>query len=90
MPHAGRRDRRPARKPPVGVELLRLVPGYVSTEVDANLSFNVTASVARERQMTAAYKQRGVVPERVLIKLAIDERGYARTGSSYARVCSAT
>jgi transaldolase len=31
----------------VGVELLRLVPGYVSTEVDANLSFNVAASVAR-------------------------------------------
>ena len=54
----------------VGVELLRLVPGYVSTEVDANLSFNVVASVARARQITGAYKQRGVEPERVLIKLA--------------------
>ena len=54
----------------VGVELLRLVPGFVSTEVDANLSFNVAASVARARQIIDAYKQRGVGPERVLIKLA--------------------
>ena len=51
----------------VGVELLRLVPGYVSTEVDANLSFNIRASLA---QIVDAYKQRGVGPERVLIKLA--------------------
>ena len=54
----------------VGVELLRLVPGYVSTEVDANLSFNIRASVARARQIVDAYKQRGVGPERVLMKLA--------------------
>jgi transaldolase len=54
----------------IGVELLRLVPGFVSTEVDANLSFNIGASVARARQIIDAYKQRGVEPERVLIKLA--------------------
>jgi transaldolase len=54
----------------VGVELLRLIPGYVSTQVDANLAFNVAASVARARQIVDAYKQRGVGPERVLIKLA--------------------
>jgi transaldolase len=54
----------------VGVELLRLVPGYVSTEVDANLSFNIRASVARAQQVVDAHKQRGVGPERVLIKLA--------------------
>jgi transaldolase len=54
----------------VGVELLRLVPGYVSTEVDANLSFNTAASVARALQIIDAYKQRGVGRERVLIKLA--------------------
>jgi hypothetical protein len=40
----------------VGVELLRLVPGYVSTEVDANLSFNIRASVARARQIDDAYQ----------------------------------
>jgi transaldolase len=54
----------------VGVELLRLVPGYVSTEVDANLSFNVQASVARARQIIDAYRQWGIGRERVLIKLA--------------------
>ncbi|WP_439407388.1 transaldolase [Bradyrhizobium sp. DASA03076] len=54
----------------VGVELLRLVPGFVSTEVDANLSFNIGALVARARQIVEAYKQRGVGPERLLIKLA--------------------
>ncbi|MHC2280976.1 hypothetical protein ACVME8_007619 [Bradyrhizobium diazoefficiens] len=54
----------------VGVELLRLVPGFVSTEVDANLSFNIGALVARARQIIDAYKQRGVGPDRLLIKLA--------------------
>jgi transaldolase len=49
---------------------LRLVPGFVSTEVDANLSFNVGASVAKARQIIDAYKQRGVEPERVVVKLA--------------------
>jgi hypothetical protein len=51
----------------VGVELLRLVPGYVSTEVDGELSFNVAASVARTHQVIDAYKQRGVGPGRLLI-----------------------
>ena len=46
------------------------MPGYVSTEVDGNLSFNVAASVARAHQIIVAYKQRGIGPERVLIKLA--------------------
>ena len=54
----------------VGIELLRLVPGYVSTEVDANLSFNVAASVAKARQIIADYKERGIDRDRVLIKLA--------------------
>ena len=42
----------------VGVELLRLVPGFVPTEVDANLSFIIAASVARARQIIDAYKRR--------------------------------
>jgi transaldolase len=54
----------------VGIELLRLVPGRVSTEVDANLSFNIEASIAKARQIVEAYKRRGVGQERVLIKLA--------------------
>lgn len=54
----------------VGVELLHLVPGYVSTEVDASLSFNVVASVARANKIVADYAERGIDRERVLIKLA--------------------
>jgi transaldolase len=54
----------------VGIELLSLVPGYVSTEVDANLSFNTSASIAKARQIIAEYKLRGIERDRVLIKLA--------------------
>lgn len=54
----------------VGIKLLRRVPGYVSTEVDANLSFNVAASTAKARKIIADYEHRGVQRERVLIKLA--------------------
>jgi transaldolase len=54
----------------VGIELLRLVPGYVSTEVDANLSFDIAASIHRGRQIISDYRQRGVDRDRVLIKLA--------------------
>jgi transaldolase len=58
----------------------------VSTDVDASLSFNIGASVARARQINDAYKQRGVGPERVLIKLASTWGEYALHRSSKARV----
>ena len=54
----------------VGTELTRIVPGRVSTEVDANLSFDTEASVEKAREIIAAYAQRGVGRNRVLIKLA--------------------
>ena len=54
----------------VGAELAKLVPGRVSTEVDAALSFDTDASVARAREIIADYDARGVGRERVLIKLA--------------------
>ena len=53
-----------------GTELSRIVPGRVSTEVDAELSFNTAASVAKGRAIIADYQSRGVGRERVLIKLA--------------------
>jgi transaldolase len=62
----------------VGVELLQLVAGYVSTEVDGDLSFNVAASVATAHQIIDAHKQRCVGPERVLIKLASTWEGSVR------------
>ncbi|MFO7804792.1 MAG: transaldolase [Paracoccaceae bacterium] len=54
----------------VGAELTKLVPGRVSTEVDAALSFDTEASVARAREIIADYKARGIEKDRILIKLA--------------------
>ena len=53
-----------------GSELSRIVPGRVSTEVDADLSFDTAASVAKAHAIIADYAARGVGRERILIKLA--------------------
>jgi transaldolase len=54
----------------VGAALAGLVPGRVSTEVDADLSFDTKASIAKAHQIIAAYKERGIERDRILIKLA--------------------
>lgn len=54
----------------VGAALSELVPGRVSTEVDADLSFDTEASIAKARHIIAAYKERGIERDRILIKLA--------------------
>ena len=53
-----------------GCEILKHVKGRVSTEVDANLSFDLDGSLAKAHQLIALYGQAGVARERVLIKLA--------------------
>jgi len=53
-----------------GLEILKVVPGRVSTEVDARLSFDKAASLARARRIIALYEAAGIQRERVLIKLA--------------------
>jgi transaldolase len=53
-----------------GREILRVVPGRVSTEVDARLSFDTEATVQRARSIIALYQAAGVPRERVLIKIA--------------------
>ncbi|THD44447.1 MAG: transaldolase [Bradyrhizobium sp.] len=53
-----------------GAELTRIVPGRVSTEVDATLSFDVAATIAKAREIIAAYAERGIGRERILIKIA--------------------
>ncbi len=58
-----------------GVEILRHVPGRVSTEVDARLSFDTAATVARARRIMALYRAEGIAPERVLIKIAATWEG---------------
>ncbi len=54
----------------LGAELTGLVPGRVSTEVDACLSFDTQASIDRARAIIADYDKRGVSKDRILIKLA--------------------
>jgi len=53
-----------------GAELARIVPGRVSTEVDADLSFDTSATVAKAREVVRMYEERGVGRERILIKIA--------------------
>ena len=59
----------------VGAELTELVPGRVSTEVDARLSFDTDASVERAHEIIADYAERGIGKERILIKLAATWEG---------------
>lgn len=59
----------------VGAELVALVPGRVSTEVDAALSFDTEASIAKARALIAAYEAKGIGRERILIKLAATWEG---------------
>lgn len=54
-----------------GVEILKLVPGRVSTEIDARLSFDTAATVAKARQLAELYREVGIEPkERVYFKVA--------------------
>ncbi|MBT8138182.1 MAG: transaldolase [Gammaproteobacteria bacterium] len=54
----------------VGTEILNIIPGRVSTEVDARLSFDTSATIERARKLIAMYEQQGIGRERVLIKIA--------------------
>ncbi len=54
----------------LGAELSKIVPGRVSTEVEAQLSFDTEASIAKARSLIEAYNQLGVGRDRILIKLA--------------------
>ncbi|HQT25691.1 MAG TPA: transaldolase [Burkholderiales bacterium] len=54
----------------VGLEVLKIVPGRISTEVDARLSFNTLATLARARKLIRLYNEAGIQNRRVLIKVA--------------------
>eukprot|EP00770_Monocercomonoides_exilis_P003066 MONOS_16826.1-p1 / transcript=MONOS_16826.1 / gene=MONOS_16826 / organism=Monocercomonoides_exilis_PA203 / gene_product=transaldolase / transcript_product=transaldolase / location=Mono_scaffold00068:53780-55170(-) / protein_length=319 / sequence_SO=supercontig / SO=protein_coding / is_pseudo=false len=53
-----------------GLEILKIVPGRVSTEVDAQLSFDTDAMINRSRRLIKMYEDAGISRERILIKLA--------------------
>jgi transaldolase len=75
-----------------GLEILKVVPGRVSTEVDARLSFDVAATLARARRLIALYEAEGVSRERVLIKIAATWEGMqaARTLQAEGTRCNLT
>ncbi len=58
-----------------GLEILKIVPGRVSTEVDARLSFDTKATVEKARQLIALYEKAGIARSRVLIKIAATWEG---------------
>ncbi|GGB89477.1 transaldolase [Marinobacterium zhoushanense] len=54
----------------IGREILEIIPGRISTEVDARLSFDTQATIAKAQRLIELYQQQGVDPSRVLIKIA--------------------
>lgn len=58
-----------------GAEISKIVPGYVSTEVDARLSFDTETTVARARRIIGLYKEMGIDKSRILIKIASTYEG---------------
>ncbi len=54
----------------IGAEIVKLVPGRVSTEVDARLSFDTAATLSKARQLIELYQAKGVDKSRILIKIA--------------------
>lgn len=58
-----------------GLEILKIVPGRVSTEVDARLSFDTEATIEKARQLISMYEDAGINRERILIKIAATWEG---------------
>ncbi|MBC3767810.1 transaldolase [Neptunicella marina] len=54
----------------IGAEIVKLVPGRISTEVDARLSFDTDATIAKAHRLIELYEQAGVSKDRILIKIA--------------------
>lgn len=59
----------------IGLEILKIVPGRISTEVDARLSYDTQATVAKARKLIALYNAAGIANDRILIKVASTWQG---------------
>ena len=68
-----------------GLEILKIVPGRVSTEVDARLSFDTAATVAKANDIIAAYAAAGINKNRVLIKIASTWEGIQAARALHAQ-----
>ena len=63
-----------------GCEILRVIPGRVSTEVSANLSFDTLRTIVKARKLISLYEEKGISRDRVLIKIASTWEGIQATG----------
>ncbi|WP_260242461.1 transaldolase [Morganella morganii] len=59
----------------IGLEILKLIPGRISTEVDARLSYDTQASIAKAKRLIKLYNDAGISNDRILIKLASTWQG---------------
>ena len=63
-----------------GLEILKIIPGRVSTEVDADLSFDGPATIRKAKRIISLYKEAGINKERILIKIASTWEGIQAAG----------
>ncbi|QLB12343.1 transaldolase [Bisgaardia hudsonensis] len=59
----------------IGLEILKIVPGRISTEVDARLSYDTQATIEKARKLIALYNEAGISNDRILIKVASTWQG---------------
>ncbi|KAE9527504.1 MULTISPECIES: transaldolase [Testudinibacter] len=59
----------------IGLEILKIVPGRISTEVDARMSYDTAATIEKARKLIKLYNQAGISNERILIKIASTWQG---------------
>ena len=73
-----------------GKEILQIIPGRVSTEVDAHLSFDTEGTINKARQLIALYEADGIDRKRILIKIASTWEGIRRPSGSKKKAFIAT
>lgn len=75
-----------------GIEILKIIPGRVSTEVDARLSYDTEGTIEKAREIIALYESNGIARERILIKIASTWEGInaARTLETEGIHCNLT
>ncbi|WP_424406792.1 transaldolase [Pasteurella sp. PK-2025] len=59
----------------IGLEILKIVPGRISTEVDARLSYDTQATIEKAKKLIALYNEAGIANDRILIKIASTWQG---------------
>lgn len=59
----------------IGLEILKIIPGRISTEVDARLSYDTQATIEKARKLIKLYNEAGIENHRILIKIASTWQG---------------